>query len=619
MIICSLYKPVLVSIQTVIEMNKEIILKKLKKHTIKNIRLCHNDIDFDILTKIKQSNVESVIIYQSAANSYQCLDCVHNESKQVLNIHQSCRSYIEKIAEIISDNDKMHSLKLDLYCLKNSFDLITNSLKSNRTLTKISLTFTDLSSNCMKGFADAVANNKSLTNFDFGNSNLDECAANEIAKILISNNIQKLNITGNKMCNRSIPKNVLSVIIKALKNNCSLSKLVLDSNYDLNYLIDDFTQYLSNSCSLRKLSIKNCGLSCNSMFEISVSLKNNICLKHINITNNILRFDVKHNQTEYWLHCNSMLKSITANYLRTDKYGQIGIGNLLSDSNTKLKKVVIGGINRSETYEIKKIFCALRTNTSLIKLHVSDYIFTNDLTAILCESLQHNCTLQHLTLINNNLNYEHCLSIANLLSSNCNLHSLNIQNIQNIRDIRLANDNNESFALIADSLKTNSVLKKLSFSNFHQISASTTTVISIASMLSSNKSLTRLNMHGFIIEHDAIDYLSEALRLNKSLISLRITLNQNSSNSTLSIVNAISSSCIQKLIIYEYGDEIETSFNNDEMKQLKQLLQSNFTLTDFYSDKIDFCDDCDFVDNIMKRNKQIVKTRRFNVVKKLAY
>ena len=155
---------------------------------------------------------------------------------------------------------------------------------------------------------------------------------------------------------------------------------------------------------------------------------------------------------------------------------------------------------------------ALKTNTTLTKLNLSD----NDLdaagAAALAEALKANTTLTKLNLYNNDLDAAGAAALAEALKANTTLTKLNLSD----NDLDAA-----GAAALAEALKANTTLTKLNLSDNDLDAAG---AAALAEALKTNTTLTELDLFNSNPDAAGAAALAEALKTNTTLTKLSFSL-----------------------------------------------------------------------------------------------
>jgi Ran GTPase-activating protein (RanGAP) involved in mRNA processing and transport len=287
---------------------------------------------------------------------------------------------------------------------------------------------------------------------------------------------------------------------------------------------------------------------------------------------------------------------------RTCSQGVVAIVEALSDyNNTILTKLDIYRYYNTINYTaIVAIGRMIKTNNSLTELNLSGCLLNADGATVIGDSLKVNTTLERLHLRSNNIRDVDAVAIANGIAEN-GLSSLSVLNLnknnigsmgaRSIATLLTSNksltalnlDGNEMIGtdgvvVIAEAMKHN---KSLAILILGDIPFGDEGARSIESLLRTNVSLKELHMWGCGIGDAGVAAITDALRTNKSLKT--ISLGENPiSNSVIANELAPMLEINTTLIELDFGNHNEPMDNVAAGSMLKTLEDYNDTVYTAY-------------------------------------
>ncbi|XP_006868342.1 PREDICTED: NACHT, LRR and PYD domains-containing protein 4 [Chrysochloris asiatica] len=361
-------------------------------------------------------------------------------------------------------------LMVSAYCLRHSSGLRKLSF-STRNLFKQEDEGGAISSCSLAQWhyiCSVLTTNEHLRELQISNSVLSESAFGTLCKELRHPNchLQKLEISNVTLIGESW------LLFEVFTQNPHLRYVDLShtslSDYDVKMLCEALNH---PSCNIEDLMLANCLITENDCEIITSVLKVNKKLKFLNLAHNYLNR---------------------------------GMGMLceaLCHSDCVLEALVLVGCYLSEPYW-EDICDVLVCSTCLVHLDLGANVLKGHHLELLCEALRHpNCCLQSICLVRCFITAEDCPNVASVLTSNPNLHNLEIgDNDLEDRGVKVLCE-----ALIHPSCH----LESLGLDVCQLTSACCE---DLASVLTSSKTLKRLNLIGNNFDHDAVVVLCDALR-----------------------------------------------------------------------------------------------------------
>ncbi|XP_044166793.1 NLR family CARD domain-containing protein 3-like [Acropora millepora] len=208
------------------------------------------------------------------------------------------------------------------------------------------------------------------------------------------------------------------------------------------------------------------------------------------------------------------------------------------------------------------LFLALRVNTSLTSLDLSNSSIHADGAHSLSEALRVNTCLTSLDLSNNSIHADGAHSLSEALRVNTSLTSL---------ALRVNSIGNEGAHSLSEALRVNTSLRSLNLSGnyIHADGAH-----SLSEALRVNTSLTSLGLSMNSIGNEGAHSLSEALRVNTSLTSLNLSGNYIHADGAHSLSEAL-----RVNTSLTYLDLSGNSIHAEGAHSLSEILRVNTSLT----------------------------------------
>ena len=215
-----------------------------------------------------------------------------------------------KIAEAITVNTTLKVLNINNNTFDNGADAISNSLKSNKSLQELNMSYNRIYSSGVIKIAEAIKVNTTLKVLNINGNTTSDKGADAISDSLKSNNsLQELNMSNNwiyswgaikiaeaikvnttlKILNingNTISDDGVAAISDSLKSNNSLQELYMECNNITSKGAKMIAEAIKVNTTLKVLSIKNNTISDDGVDAISDSLKSNNSLQELNMDNN---------------------------------------------------------------------------------------------------------------------------------------------------------------------------------------------------------------------------------------------------------------------------------------------------------------------------------------------
>ena len=233
-----------------------------------------------------------------------------------------------------------------------------------------------------------------LTKLHFGNNNISDEAANDIAAVVSCNTkLKEFEISGNKLQTTDVTK-----IMKALQGIHTLKKLYLNNNNITEEAADDIAAVISCNNNLQELNLGTNNLQTSGTKIIARSLKKISSLTKLYINHNNITHEAAEDIAAA-IYCNISLQELNLG------------GNDLQTSGTKI-------IARS----LKKI-------SSLTKLYINHNNITHEAVDDIVAAIYCNISLQELNLGGNDLETSSTMEIAKCLRKVSSISKLHINRI----------------------------------------------------------------------------------------------------------------------------------------------------------------------------------------------
>ena len=259
---------------------------------------------------ITESNLQGLQLY----SIIRLIDCSHYLKTLDLSSNQMHERGVKLITEALKSNKTLTYLSLSNNDLQSSCGIyFGEALSCNSTLEKLSIGGNNINGKGFHSFSTSlINNNKTLKQLDISHNKLQDSDLNDIAKVIAKNKVlEAINISNTKYSSDQI--NILGSAIKDnnyLKtiylNNIeldtekapylfySLSESKLDALYLDNNPIEEigailFSNAIKNSKTLKIVSLKQCKLNNSSLICLSKAIEINNSLQYLSIEEN--KFD----------------------------------------------------------------------------------------------------------------------------------------------------------------------------------------------------------------------------------------------------------------------------------------------------------------------------------------
>ena len=518
------------------------------------------------------------------------------------------------ITAINSSNLKVFGIE-NCNTSKESIDHIHNILRCNSGIGKLYLNEAYISTEAQRDdgvkIARALQNILSLTEFDVGNNNITEEAADDIAAVLSHNaNLKVLYLGGNNLQTGGVIK-----IAKALKNVSLLTKLNIGYNNITEGAADDIAAVLSCNSNLQVINLHGNNLRTQGIISIAKALQTFLSLTEIDFgDNNITEGAAKYIAVVLSHNTNLQVLCLCGNDLKTEgviiiakalqntsSLTTLDIGNnnitkkaadyiaAVLSCNTNLQVLCLRG-NDLQTEGAIKIAKALKKTSSLTTLDVGNNNITKKAANTIEAVLSRNTNLQVLSLCGNKLQRQGIIKIARALQSTSSLTTLDVgsnnmteEAADDIAAVLLHNPNLQLVTLCENDLRTEGVIKIAKA--LQNISSLTTLDLGnnnitedaaddIAAVLSCNPSLRVLDVRGNKLQTQGIIKMARALQSTTLLTTLDVS-NSNITEEAAGDIAAVLSHNLSLKVLDVHGNKLQTK----GVIKIARALQSTSLLT----------------------------------------
>ena len=408
--------------------------------------------------------------------------------------------WIKVVSSVIVRNCNLKILNLSNNRLQNEIIEVVKALEHTTTLEVLNLTKSNIQEGAAAAISAIINSNTSLREFYIANNNLKFSIVVILKFLNKTSSLKVLDLSDNK-----IPEEAGDAIASVVLHNPRLEELYLNSN-NLNAGILKVAKALQHISTLRILDLRNNNIPQEACDELALAIKSNKHLETLRLDNNDL-----HSSPNIILSSLTTITTLTVLALDNNEITQ--------EAGEALASIIL-------------------RNTGLEEL----YLNSNSLgigTLKLAKALQHITTLQILGLGNNKISQEACDEIALAIKSNKHLKKLglNHNNLQFSANAILNSltaittlttlilDNNkipqEADEPLASVIMHNTGLKELCL-NDNNLGMGT---LKIAKALQQITTLRILHLSNNSIPQEACDELALAIKSNKQLEELKLSVN----------------------------------------------------------------------------------------------
>ncbi|KAF9565977.1 hypothetical protein EC968_003976 [Mortierella alpina] len=410
----------------------------------------------------------------------------------------------QALAEALKINSTLTTLDLTGNSIgENGAQALSKALKINATLTTLNLGANSIGDNGVEALSEALKTNTTLTTLDLGDNSIGDNGAQTLAETLKTNKtLTTLNLLGNQIWIKG-----LAAISEISTQNPILTTLdQLNVGYKAILMFEAFKP--NSTMTFLRLSI--CSIGDNGAQALSEALKTNLTLTTLYLDYNVIG-DAGAQALSEALKANSTLTTLD---LRGKSIGDLrarALSEALKANSTLTTLYLVGNSIRHNGAQA--LSEALKTNSTLITLDLY-YNAIGDLGArALSEALKFNSTLTTLDLTGNSVGENGAQALSEALKSNSTLLALDLFD-NTLGDV--------GAQALSEALKTNSTLITL---NLGGKSIGHSGVQALSEALKINSTLTTLKLAGNSIGHNGAQALAEALKTNSTLTNLNLSYN----------------------------------------------------------------------------------------------
>ncbi|XP_072133528.1 uncharacterized protein [Mobula birostris] len=488
---------------------------------------------------------------------------------------------------------KLQKLQLDNIGLTDSGAKdLASALSTNPSLTELNLSVNKLGDSGVKLVSEALRNSKcEIQKLWLRDVGLTDSGAEDLASALRTNpSLTELNLGANKLGDSG-----MKLVSAALRNTeCKIQKLWLDNIGLTDSGAKDLVSALSTNPKLTELNLSYNKLGDSGVKLVSAALKNSDCkiqklwLMDVGLTDSAAGDFVSALSTKTSL----MVLSLNNNKLRDS--GVKLVSAALMKSRCKLQELGLRDVGLTDS-GAGDLASALRTNPSLTELNLNDNLLGDSGVKLLSAALGNpECKLQKLQLDNIGLTDSGAKDLASALSTNPSLTELNLSvnklgdsgvklvsealrnpecKIQKLglRDVGLTDSGAGD---LASALRTNPSLTELNL-NDNQLGDSGVKLLS-AALGNPECKLQKLQLDNIGLTDSGAKDLASALSTNPSLTELNLSVNKLGDSGVKLVSEALrNSKCeIQKLWLRDVG------LTDSGAEDLASALRTNPSLTE---------------------------------------
>ena len=448
---------------------------------------------------------------------------------------------------------------------------VAANISGNAFLQELYICKNDLQSTGGKGIIKALQYICSLRKIHFGNNNICDKAANDIAAVISRNNqLEEIEVSGSKLHLSSTIK-----IMKALQRIHTLKKLYLNNNNITVEAADIIATVISHNCDLQEVNLGNNDLQTSGTIKIAKSLQKISSLTKLYINHNSIAHEAA-DDIAAAISCNIHLQELNLGSNNLQTSGAIKIATSLQRISS-LTKLYINHNNITH-YAADDIATAISCNTDLQELNLGRNIIQTLGAIKISRSLQKISSLTKLYINHNSIAHEAADDIAAAISCNVHLQELNLgsnnlqtsgtikiatslQRISSLTKLYINHSNITHYAAddIATTISCNTDLQEL---NLGRNIIQTLGAIKISRSLQKISSLTKLYINHNSIAHEAADDIAAAISCNVHLQELNLGSNNFQTSGAIKIARSLRKiSSLTKLYINHNNITYEAAYD----------------------------------------------------------
>lgn len=422
------------------------------------------------------------------------------------------QSDMKGFADSLCLNQSLTFLSIDKILADDEAELLAQSLKANHSLQTLSTMF-NFTRNGALSIRNALDSNATIKKLDVSNSFMGFEGAKEVCMCLKTNKC----ISEFQFNNNDLGRGNSLVLCDALKENSSVIILGIGFNYlgpEDGLAIADM---LKINRTLTNLNVCTNELGTEGMLAIGASLQKNQVLRILDA--NSVSADIGQFLGTVLLHNKSLTEiNLSDNDVEPDADRMIGEGLKVNDTLRKLF------LNDVLIREVEVMSDAIKVNHSLNELMFRNYGFGIEGIGPLCEAIAVNTSITKLSMSSDRLGPDGCVEVAKMLKVNKVLKQLLLsespagsEGISAVLEVLLhSNDTLESLSLCNCEFDSscNTLLCSLieKRNNLCTLDLSHNTTGSIAESLAKSPSLSSVLISGI-----DLDQLFDALLKNRNL------------------------------------------------------------------------------------------------------
>ncbi|XP_072133413.1 uncharacterized protein [Mobula birostris] len=441
-------------------------------------------------------------------------------------------SGVEDLASALSTNPSLTELNLSANELGDSgVKLVSAALTNSKfCIQKLWLSDVGLTANGAKDLISTLSTNRSLKELSLNDNKLGDSGVKLLSAALRDSecNIQKL-----CLWNVGLTDSGAGDLNAALGGNPSLTVLNLNNNKLEDSGVKLVSAALKKSrCKLQELQLRNVGLTDSGAKDLASTLRTNRSLMELNLNDNKLGDSgvklvsaalkkAKCKIQKLWLRdvglTDSGAKDLASALSSNPSLTELNLGaNKLGDSGVKLVSAALKNseckIQKLWLYDVgltdsgaKDLNSTLSTNQSLTELSLNDNKLGDSGVKLVSEALKiSECKIQKLSLRNVGLTDSGVEDLLSALRTNPSLTELNLSG-NKLGD--------SGVKLVSEALRNSECkIQKLCL---YDVGLTDSGAKDLASTLSTNRSLTELNLNDNELGDSGVKLVSEALRNSK--------------------------------------------------------------------------------------------------------
>ncbi|XP_062895928.1 NACHT, LRR and PYD domains-containing protein 12-like isoform X2 [Mobula hypostoma] len=379
------------------------------------------------------------------------------------------------------------------------------TLGGNPSLTVLNLNNNKLEDSGVKLVSAALKKSRcKLQELGLRDVGLTDSGAKDLASALSTNrSLMELNLNDNKLGDSGVK--LVSEVLK--KANCKIQKLWLRDVGLTNPGAKDLASALSSNPSLTELNLGANKLGDSGVILLSAALKNSECKIQKLWLDNVGLTDSAVEDLASALRTNQSLTELSLNDNKLGDSGVKLVSAALRKPECKIQKLWLRNVGLTDS-GAKDLDSALRTNPSLTELNLSGNKLGDSGVKLVSEALRNSeCKIQKLWLQNVGLTDSGAKDLVSTLSTSPSLMELNL-NDNELRD--------SGVKLVSAALRdSNCEIQKLWL---RDVGLTDSGAGDLVSALSTNRSLTELNLGANKLGDSGVKLVSAALRKSECKI-----------------------------------------------------------------------------------------------------